>query len=36
MSLTTVCHLCGHELYAGICVEDYCKCDCYGESYEDD
>jgi hypothetical protein len=36
MSLIDTCRLCNHQLYADICVEDQCKCDCYGENYEED
>jgi hypothetical protein len=36
VSLADTCRLCAHELYAGICTEDQCKCDCYGETYEED
>lgn len=32
MSLADTCRLCGHGLYQDICVEDQCKCDCYGEN----
>jgi hypothetical protein len=34
MSLKDTCHKCGHELLAGMCVENYCKCDCLGDDYE--
>lgn len=36
MSLLDTCYMCNHELVASICVEDYCKCECNGEEYEED